>query len=247
MLAEYRLSEAMVTLYRLIWSDFCSWYLEAIKPTDGALSHETYEAAISVFERMMTLLHPFMPFITEEVWHELRDRRPGDDCIVSSWPSAGTYDENLLNNFTILQDTVSHIRDVRNQRKISHSEPLGLSIRRSDNSEALLGADAGAKQFLQKAGVLGNIDLVDTAPDGALPFLVGNDTAYLTLNEQVDIAAERAKTEEELTRLRGFLKSVEKKLSNERFVANAPDAVVELERKKQADATAKIASLEKLL
>ncbi|MCP9235494.1 valine--tRNA ligase [Lewinella sp. JB7] len=247
LIAEYRLSEAMVTLYRLIWSDFCSWYLEAIKPTDGTIARDTYEAAISVFERMMILLHPFMPFITEEVWHQLRERAAGDDCVVASWPVARPFDESLLRRFSALQDAVSHIRDVRNQRGISHGEPLNLALKRTQDRDALLGGDAGATEFLKKAGVLASVRTVDAAPENGLPFLVANETAYLILNETVDLAAERAKTQEELDRLRGFLKSVEKKLSNERFVANAPEEVVALERKKGDDARAKIASLEKML
>ncbi|WP_116105220.1 valine--tRNA ligase [Lewinella sp. IMCC34191] len=247
LIAEYRLSEAMVTLYRLIWSDFCSWYLEAIKPDDGTIARATYDAAISVFERLMILLHPFMPFITEEVWHQLRHRNEGEDCIVATWPTAGDYDRDLLRRFSVLQDAVSHIRDVRNQRGISHGEALGLAVKESDSSNQLLRRSAGETAFLQRAGVLRSVDMVESAPENGLPFLFGNDTAYLMLNEEVDLAAERAKTEEELQRLRGFLKGVEKKLSNERFVANAPDQVVALERKKQADAQAKIASLEKML
>ncbi|MGB3800286.1 MAG: class I tRNA ligase family protein, partial [Lewinella sp.] len=247
LISEYRLSEAMITLYRLIWSDFCSWYLEAIKPEDGKIARATYDAAISVFERMMILLHPFMPFITEEVWHQLRHRNEGEDCIVAAWPTADTYDKELLHRFSTLQDAVSHIRDVRNQRGISHGEELGLSVKESESSKELLRGSAGANAFLQRAGVLRTVDMVEEAPENGLPFLFGNDTAYLILNEEVDLAAERAKTEEELKRLRGFLKGVEKKLGNERFVANAPDEVVALERKKQADAQAKIASLEKML
>ncbi|WP_116124742.1 valine--tRNA ligase [Lewinella sp. IMCC34183] len=247
LIAEYRLSEAMVTLYRLIWSDFCSWYLEAIKPADGVISRTSYDAAISVFERMMTLLHPFMPFITEEVWHQLRDRKEGQDCIVSTWPVAGEYDRQLLRDFDLLQDTVSHVRDLRNQRGISQGETLQLAVKRGADAERLLGADAGAVGFLKKSANLGSVELTDAAPGNGLPFLIGTDTGYLILNEEVDLAAERAKTEEELTRLRGFLKGIEKKLANERFVANAPEAVVEMERKKQADAQAKIANLEKML
>ena len=246
LMAEYRLSEAMVTLYRLIWSDFCSWYLEAIKPADGELARSTYDAAVSVFERMMILLHPYLPFITEEVWHQLRDREEGDDVIVTRWPQAGRTDPELLRTFEQLQEAVTHIRDVRNQRGISHGEALRLVIREQDSATTPGGA-AGEKQFLERAANLSSVEFADTTPDNGLPFLFGKTTAYLILNEEVDLAAERAKTEEELQRLRGFLKGVEKKLSNERFVANAPDAVVALERRKQADATAKIASLEKML
>ena len=242
LMAEYRLSEAMVTLYRLIWSDFCSWYLEAIKPADGTLSRTTYEVTLSVFERLMQLLHPYLPFITEEVWHQLRDRAAGEDCIVSSWPQAGAVDQDLLRTFAQLQEAVTHIRDVRNQRGISHGEALRLAIKQDAS-----GGAAGRNEFLKKSANLTAVDPVTEAPANGLPFLFGKTTAYLILNEEVDLAAERAKTEEELQRLRGFLKGVEKKLNNERFVTNAPEAVIALERKKQADATAKIASLERML
>lgn len=247
MIEEYRLSEAMITIYRLIWSDFCGWYLEAIKPADGNIPMTTHNAAIATFERMMTLLHPFMPFITEEVWHSLRDRGQGEDCVVSNWPRPGDYDLAVIEEFALLQGAVSHVRDVRNQRKISHAEPLSIAILRSERSEALFGGDAGAREFVQKAATVGDIRFVDTAPEGTLPFLIGNDTAYLILNEEVDVAAERAKTEEELTRLMAFLTSIEKKLGNERFVANAPEEVVQLERRKREDALMKIAGLEAML
>ncbi|MTB51515.1 valine--tRNA ligase [Lewinella sp. W8] len=248
LMGEYRISDALMTLRSLIWDDFCSWYLEAIKPADGTLSKQTYDATIAIFERLMTLLHPFMPFVTEEVWHQLRERAEGEDCIVSSWPEAGAFDAALLKRFGTLQQAVSHVRDVRNQRGINQREELKLFIKRSAESEELLGRQsAGATSFLKKSGVLTEVGLVEEAPANALPFLIGNDTGYLVLNETIDLAEERAKMEVELNRLRGFLKGVEKKLSNERFVANAPDAVVALERKKQADATAKIASLEKML
>ena len=248
MLAEYRVSEAMMTLYKFIWGDFCSWYLEAIKPAEGeAISKQTYEATISAFERMMTLLHPFMPFITEEVWHDLRDRADGDDCVVSSWPVAAAYDAGIVKSFTSLQDTVSHIRDVRNQRTIHKREELQLFVNKSTESEALLGSAAGAMEFLKKAGVLSSVALTTEAPANALPFLIGNDKAYVVLNEVIDLEAENAKILEEIGRLEGQLKGVAKKLSNERFVANAPDAVVALEKKKMADWAAKVESLKAML
>jgi len=255
MIKEYRLSEALMTLYKFIWGDFCSWYLEAIKPTDGKLSREIYESTITAFEQMMILLHPFLPFVTEEVWHELRDRAAGDDCIVATWPTASEFDGKIIKDFGLLQDTVSHIRDVRNQRGIAKREELALFVERSPASEALLSATAGdapslskgAGEFLQKSGVLSSVALTDQDPGNALPFLIGNDTAYLVLNETIDLAAERAEMETELARLEKMLFGIEKKLSNERFVANAPEAVVALEKKKQADFTAKIAALRKML
>lgn len=248
MIGEYRISEAMMTLYKFIWGDFCSWYLEAIKPAEGeAISRQTLDRTIAAFEQMMTLLHPFMPFITEEVWHELRDRKDGEDCVVSTWPKAGKYDADIVKSFTLLQDTVSSIRDIRNQRNVNKREPLQLFVSKSPASEALLGAVAGAREFLLKSGVLSTVELTDEAPANALPFLIGNDKAYLVLNEAIDLAAENAKLQEEIDRLEGQVKGVEKKLSNERFVAGAPEAVVALERKKLADWSAKIASLKAML
>ncbi|MEM6769617.1 MAG: class I tRNA ligase family protein, partial [Bacteroidota bacterium] len=256
LITEYRISEALMTLYKFIWGDFCSWYLEAIKPSDGKqISHETYEVTISAFERMMILLHPFMPFITEEVWHQLRDRADGEDCVVSTWPKAEAFDAEVIKSFTQLQDVVSHIRDVRNQRGINKHEPLQLFVERSAASGALLGTfdklsgagDAGAMEFLKKSGVLSTVELTDADPGNALPFLVGNDTAYLVLNEEIDFAAERAEMETELARLEKMLIGINKKLGNERFVANAPEAVVALEKKKQADFSAKIEALKKML
>ena len=248
LMGEYRISEAMMTLYKFIWGDFCSWYLEAIKPTgDAPLSRTTYDLTLGAFERMMTLLHPFMPFVTEEVWHELRDRAEGEDCIVSQWPAAAEYDASVIDNFTRLQDVVSHVRDVRNQRSIDQREELALAVERTSASESLLGAAAGATEFLKTAGVLKSVDLVATDPGNSLPFLIGNDTAYLILNEEIDLAAERAEMETELARLQKMLFGIEKKLGNERFVSKAPEAVVALEKKKQADFSAKIAALEKML
>ncbi|MFT6000077.1 MAG: valyl-tRNA synthetase [Neolewinella sp.] len=256
MLGEYRISEALATLYNFIWGDFCSWYLEAIKPGEGeSISQQTYEAAISAFERMMTLLHPFMPFITEEVWHDLRDRKEGEDCVVSSWPKAVAFDADIVKAFTLLQDTVSNIRDIRNQRKVGKREPLALFVNESAASRQLfasrlpseVGANAGAVEFLRKAGALKSVELTTEAPANALPFLIGNDKAYLVLNELIDIEAENAKIKEEIARLEGQLKGVTKKLSNERFVSNAPDAVIALEQKKMADWTAKVVSLRAML
>ncbi|MEM1358329.1 MAG: class I tRNA ligase family protein, partial [Bacteroidota bacterium] len=247
MIGEYRLSEALTTLYKFIWGDFCSWYLEAIKTTDATISRDIYETTISAFERMMTLLHPFLPFVTEEVWHELRDREAGEDCIVSTWPTAATYDAAIIKDFSLLQDTISSIRDVRNQRGINKREELTLFIERSTESEALLGAYAGAGTFLKKSGVLSTVELTDAELANAVPMLVGNDRAFLVLNEEVDLAAIKTKMSEELQRLEKQVFGFEKKLGNERFVANAPAEVVALEKKKLSDFSAKIESLRKML
>ena len=244
---EYRISEALAELYNFIWGDFCSWYLEAIKPTDGILSSQTYELTISAFERMMTLLHPFMPFITEEVWHQLRERAEGQDCIVSTWPEAGATDSQIVQDFTLLQDVISATRDIRNQRGVSQREELKLFIQRTEATERLLGEVAGAKDLLMKSGVLTDVALTDDTPDNALPFLVGNDKGYLQLNEEIDLEGERSKINDEIARLEKQVAGVNKKLSNERFIGNAPEAVVAKERRKLADWSAKIESLKAMV
>lgn len=243
LMSEYRISEAMMDLYKFIWGDFCSWYLEVIKPADGKLSTSTYNRTITAFEQMMTLLHPFMPFITEEVWHDLRDRKPGEDCIVSKWPTAGQIDEELLGQFDKLQLLIGNVREIRNSRGIKAREPLACYLQRTDSTTAML-ARTGWSEVVQKLAYLESLELTDVEPDSAVTFLTGNDTTYLVTKETIDVAAEKEKITSELNRLRGQLTGVEKKLGNERFVANAPDNVVAHERNKMADFKAKIESLE---
>ena len=242
----YRLSEVMMNLYKFIWGDFCSWYLEIIKPSNGEISQATYDRTISVFEQMMTLLHPFMPFITEEIWHQLRERGEGEDCIVSSWPTAKAYDQQLLHRFELLQALVSNVREVRKTRNIRERDPLNLYFRRSEISQGLLEVE-GWSAIAQKLAYLETLDLADTQPDNSLTFLVSTEAGYLVLDETIDVAAERAKMETELKRLKGFLIGVEKKLGNERFVSGAPEEVVARERQKLADTQEKIRQLETVL
>lgn len=243
LMQEYRISEAMMGLYKFIWGDFCSWYLEIIKPADGVLSQSTYQRTIAAFEQMMTLLHPFMPFITEEVWHQLRDRQAGDDCIVSSWPTNTQADTELLGQFERLQQLISSVREVRNSRGIKAREPLACQLQKSPQSEAMIALNGWA-DIVKKLAFLEELSLTDQEPAGAVTFLTGNDTTYLFTNEQIDTAAEKAKIEEELQRLKGQLIGVEKKLANERFVQNAPENVVAHEKQKLADFGAKIESLQ---
>ena len=176
----------------------------------------------------------------------MRDRKAGEDCIVSTWPKATQFDGSVIKDFTQLQDIISNTRDIRNQRGVNQREELELFIQKSNDTERLLGPDSvgtGAKELLQKSGVFSSVSLTDDTPDNALPFLVGNDKGYLVLNEKIDLEGERAKINEEIARLEKQVAGVTKKLSNERFVNNAPEAVVALERKKLADWGAKINSL----
>ncbi len=238
----YRLSESLMTLYKFIWGDFCSWYLEVIKP-EGKLSRATYDRTIDLFGRMMTLLHPFMPFVTEEIWHQLKDRAPGEDCVVSTWPAAGSFDKDLIADFERLQQAVQGVREVRNSRGIKMRDPLPLAAEDAPAVRSLL-ARPGLRDTIIRMAHLASLDVVNEEPPNSVSFLVGNANFYLTLEEEIDTEAERAKIEAELTRLRGFLAGVEKKLANERFTSKAPPAVVELEQQKRADSLAKIASLE---
>jgi valyl-tRNA synthetase len=243
LMKEYRISEALIGLYKFIWGDFCSWYLEVVKPADGQLSSSTYDRTIAAFEQMMTLLHPFMPFITEEVWHELRDRKAGEDCIVSRWPEAGEENAEILRDFERLQQLISSVRETRNSRGLKAREPLAAYLQRSPESEATF-SRSGWVAVVKKLAYLETLELTDEEPAQSVRFLTGNDTTYLLTNESIDVEAEREKISGELKRLRGQLIGVEKKLANERFVANAPDNVVAHEKKKLSDFKAKIESLD---
>ncbi len=242
----YRLSDALMTLYKSIWDDFCSWYLEMIKPGATGLSRQTQEQAVALFERMMVLLHPFMPFVTEEIWHQLRDRAAGEDCIVAQWPAAAAYDQGLIDRFELLKQAVTSVREARSSKGIKMRDPLHLLAPDTEAVRSLF-AEAGLVNAVEKMAYLAELRIDATTPDNAVSLLIGNDTYYLELNQAIDTSAEREKLTEELKYYQGFLQSVEKKLGNERFVSNAPAAVVDKERQKQSDAKNKIASLEEAL
>ena len=225
--------------YKLIWDSFCSWYLEMVKPAyQQPIDAVTYEKTIMLFEKLMKMLHPFMPFITEEIWHLLRDREEGDDIIVASMPVLQPFDEKNLQAFERAAQIIIGIRNLRKEKNIANKEPLELKVRKGEN--------AGCKFYpvVSKLGNLSSIETVSEKPDGVVVFTVGSREYYVSLSESVDVETEIKKIEEELNYTRGFLNSVQKKLSNERFVNNAPAAVVGKERQKQADAEARIQVLE---
>ncbi|GMT44725.1 MAG: valine--tRNA ligase [bacterium] len=236
---DYRISEALMATYKLIWDSFCSWYLEMVKPAyQQPIDAVTYEKTIMLFEKLMKMLHPFMPFITEEIWHLLRDREEGDDIIVASMPVLQPFDEKNLQAFERAAQIIIGIRNLRKEKNIANKEPLELKVRKGEN--------AGCKFYpvVSKLGNLSSIETVSEKPDGVVVFTVGSREYYVSLSESVDVETEIKKIEEELNYTRGFLNSVQKKLSNERFVNNAPAAVVGKERQKQADAEARIQVLE---
>lgn len=240
----FRLSEALLTLYGFIWDDFCSWYLEMIKPGfEQPIDRATYEATLDIFSEMMVALHPFMPFITEELWHQLRERAAGDDCMKQQYPKHRKADTGLIRQVETAKDVIAKIRDLRNQHQLKPRDPLEVHIPESDSARALY-AREGLREMVLKLAVLSELTFVDTEPANAKSFIAGTEKYYVLLNQEIDVAAECAKIKQELEHQRGFVRSVEAKLSNERFVGSAPVQVVENERKKLADGLARIKILE---
>jgi len=240
--SNYRISEALMATYKLIWDEFCSWYLEMIKPAyQQPIDASTYEKTIKLFESLMKILHPFMPFITEEIWHLLREREAGEDIIVASIPVAKAVDTKILSAFERAQQLIIGIRNLRKEKNIPNKEVITLKVREGKEAECHF------YPVVSKLGNISSIEIVTEKPEGVITFTVGSQEYYVPLTESVDVEAEIIKIEEELKYTQGFMKSVEKKLSNARFVDNAPDDVVAKERQKQADAEARIKVLEEQL
>ena len=236
-----RLSEAVKTLYNFVWGDFCSWYLEMIKPDyQQPIDRATLETTIDFFEKIMTLLHPFMPFITEEIWAHLRENRAeGDDCTVSTWPTAGTFDETFLYKTSILKDLVGSIRNARDKGQLPKKELLDLLVKDTEAAHSFL-AENGLKETIEKIAFLKSFDYTKEDEHEGAAFIVGTEQYYLLFEQKVDVEAERKKLQAELKQKQGFVMGIEKKLGNERFVNGAPAKVIEMERKKLADGKAKI-------
>lgn len=233
---KYRLSDALMGVYKLTWDDFCSWYLEMVKapmgqPVDGV----TYRATVAFFENLMKLLHPFMPFITEEIYHNLDERKDGDDIVISQQPKQQTIDNQVLAQFDFTMDVINNIRKIRAEKNISFKEALDLVVIDSDT------ANKDFDCIIEKLTNVKSIIYTVEKPVDAFGFIVRSKEYFVPVTESVDTEAELKKLEEELKYAQGFLKSVEAKLSNEKFVNGAPAAVVDKERKKKADAEAKIA------
>ena len=241
---EYRLSEALMGLYTFVWSDFCSWYLEMIKPEyGGTISTETQDMAIDLLEQISTILHPFMPFITEEIWHSIRERADRDDCIVSRYPTKASYDKILIKDIDQLKDIVSNTRDIRNKNGIKMTDSIPLYALKSEKMDRLLRID-GLKDLAAKMGHLETIHLSDDNKVSGVGFISGTESFVFGVSLEIDVEAEVLEIESEIKRLTGFIVGIEKKLSNERFVSGAPEAVVNSEKKKLKDGKEKIANLE---
>ena len=237
--SKYRISDALMAVYRLFWDEFSSWYLEMVKPAYGSpMDRKTMEATLDFFNTLLKMLHPFMPFITEELWQHLYDRADGEsimlECLNVSAPAEG--DRAIIDQIEKVKQVVSGVRLVRNQKVIAPKEKLPLQVVSTKSYSKYV-------EVITKMANLESFEVVDSKPADAAQFMVGTDEFAVPLGNLIDVAAEIEKQEAQLKHLEGFLAGVEKKLSNERFVANAPEAVVALERKKRSDATEKIASL----
>ena len=235
--SKYRLSEALMAVYKLFWDEFSSWYLEMIKPAYGQpVSREVYDQTLVFFDNLLHLLHPFMPFITEELWQHLCERQDGESLMVSPMAAPASYDGHLLQQFEAVKEVVSSIRSIRLQKNIAQKEALALQV---VGGNPIAAFDA----VLTKMCNLSGITVVDAKTEGAAAFMVGTTEYAVPLGNLIDVEAEIARMEAELKHKEGFLQGVLKKLSNEKFVSHAPAAVIELERKKQADAESIIKSL----
>lgn len=242
----YRLSEALTALYSFVWNDFCSWYLEMIKPEkDGQLSQAAVDVTIQVYEQICQVLHPFMPFITEEIWHQLKERTEGEDCVISAYPQAealSSADEQFLAYIDSMQDIISQVRALRNKNGIKMKEALDLTAVTSKTTDALFAVE-GLTATASKMAVLSSFTQGSSDVEGLL-FIGGADQFILQVDLDIDTEAELAEKEKELVYQQGFVKSIMGKLGNERFVNNAPEQVVANERKKLADGEARIAILQ---
>ena len=238
--SKYRLSEAAMELYKLVWDDFCSWYLEMIKPGfEQPISREIYDATMNFFEEITVLLHPMMPFITEEVWQTVKKRKDGESIMTATWPSDDGQDKDLIAFGEKMQGLVSGIRNIRSSIGMSPKESVEVFIASKDN-----GYDENAG-LIKKLANISNLSYTTETVSGAKSFIIGTDEIFVPV--AIDVEKEKEEMQAELKRQKGFLIGVAKKLGNERFVANAPEAVVSSEKKKQADAEARIVILEKSL
>lgn len=240
--SKYRLSDALMAIYKLIWDDFASWFLEMVKPEfEKSIDEKTFNAVVQAFENNLKLLHPFMPFLTEEIWQFISERKPEEALIVSKWPEIKPFDTQLITDFSTITDVVSGIRTIRKEKNISFREQIDLYVVNNDDLTQKLDV------VVQKLTNTGSINYVSDKVEGA-SFRVKSNEYYVPVAiEEIDVEAEIEKLNIELKRSEGFLFSIQKKLSNERFVNNAPEQVITLERKKETDTLAKIETIKNSL
>jgi len=236
---KFRISDALHILYKLIWDDFCSWYLEAIKPAYGmAISAAVYVQTVAYFEELMKLLHPFMPFLSEELWQHIAKRTPEEALVITQQPQVTDFDTNVIKNFETTKELVSGIPRTNQSKGVSPRE----SVEVFTNAQAFEN-----EELITRLANISVIHFNEKTDKPTYSFLVGSTEVSVPLSENLDLEGEKKRTEEEIAYLRGFLVSVEKKLSNEKFMAGAPQQVVDNELKKQKDANDKLALLQEKL
>ena len=239
---KFRISEVLMSVYKLVWDDFCSSYLEMIKPAyQKPIDKVTLEATLSYFEDILKLLHPFMPFISEEIWSLISERTSEERLIVASWPIKTDIDTKILADEKFAAEVISGIRTIRKEKNIPNKDQIELFVKRNET------IDQSFDSVITKLGNLSVLNYVDKKVDGALSFRVKSNEYYVPLSGSINIEEEIATLTQELEYTKGFLNSVMKKLSNERFVNNAPEQVIANERKKQSDAEAKIKTIQEQL
>ena len=239
---KYRISDALMAIYKLVWDDFCSWFLEMIKPAyQQPIDKTTLEKAIALMESNLKFLNPFMPFLTEEIWHLIQDRTPQEALIIATYPEIKPFNEKLISDFDLTIEVISGIRTIRKNKNIPFKDAIDLSIINNENASTYFDA------VVSKLGNITNLDYVTQKLDGALSYRVKSNEYFIPITGAIDVEAEIAKLNEELLYNIGFLKSVQAKLSNEKFVNGAPEKVLEIERKKEADTISKIATVKQSL
>jgi valyl-tRNA synthetase len=240
--SKYRISDVLMSCYKLVWNDFCSMLLEILKPDyQKPIDPISKAKCIELFEENLKLLHPFMPFVTEEIWHAIKERSTKEALIVSSWPELKSHNEDLITGFEIASEVITQIRSVRKSKNIAPKKPLHLQVENKENFTTSFDG------IIKKLGHLSAIEYIDNQEEAAVGFRVKSNVYAIPLEGQIDIEAEKEKLEKELKYYEGFLISVEKKLNNKRFVDNAPEQVVNKEKQKQADALAKLETLRESL
>lgn len=239
---KYRLSDALMAIYKLVWDDFCSWFLEMIKPGyQQPIDRTTFNKAIEMLEANLKLLHPFMPFLTEEIWQHIADRTPEQALIIAEYPKVISFDEKLIADFEFASEVIAGLRTIRKEKNIAMKDAIDLKIVNNEKGSTYFDS------IIMKLGNLVSLEYISEKVDGALTYRVKSNEYFIPVSGTIDIAAEIAKLTEELKYTQGFLRSVQGKLSNEKFVGGAPEKVLEMERKKEADALAKIATIEQSL
>jgi valyl-tRNA synthetase len=240
---KFRISDALLSVYKLIWDDFCSWFLEAIKPDlEQPIALITRNKVIDIFEKLMKIAHPFMPFITEEVYQQLRERDNSDSIVITAWPKPEPVDHEIIAKVQRVFEVVANVRNIRQQKQISPRERLRLFVR-TENFESYY----PASKMIWRLANISDLDFVTGKIENAMSFHIGSDEWFIPITQEIDHDTEIDIVQKEIDYLKGFLVSVLKKLDNEKFVNNAPAHVLDVERKKRHDAEKRIVALEEKL